>query len=97
MSLSATFRALCCVAKPSYHMSNLRNGHFAMSNSVVQTHSGQSRGWGGHSGTKWLPAVKRSRGAEGMNTKIYVRSTPLKEKNGGRSTSNYVPNKGSNL
>ena len=47
MSLSATFKALCCVIKPSYHMSNLRNGHVAMSNSVVNTHIGQSPGGGG--------------------------------------------------
>ena len=32
------FQAACCVAKPSCPMSDLRNGHVAMSNLVVQTH-----------------------------------------------------------
>ena len=54
-------------------------------------------GGGGGGGTEWLPTAKRPRGAEAVNAKIQGRSTHLKAKKGGRSTSNYEPNRGSNL
>ena len=37
--LNYEFKASCCVTKPSCCMSNIRKGHVAMSNLVVQTHS----------------------------------------------------------